>query len=92
MKFIDLDMKTDQIEYHKFFKKQKSAGDPGVCSNPQPISIDKIKNKDKEWNEYKDAFLQSLNSDEIRKYNKMINIVKRIRKIGFSENPQKILT
>lgn len=85
MSFIGIDLHSNQLEYHKYFNKHKSAGDPEVTNNPKPISINKITQKDSEWNEYKDVFLKALNENELEIYNKMMKIVHHCRKVGFEK-------
>ena len=85
MDFIGIDLHPNQLEYHRHFKKHKSAGDPEVSSNPKPVTVDKVVNKDKEWEEYKDTFLKSLTQAEMEKYKKLEGVVNDIRSRGFKK-------
>lgn len=85
MDFLGIELHSNQLEYHKHFKNHKSAGDPEVTNSPKPINPEKIINKDSEWEEYKDVFLESLNKNEYYKYMYMNEIVKDIRNFGFKQ-------
>jgi len=85
MKFIDLDIHKNQLEYHLHLKNHKSAGDPQVTSSPQPINPKKINDRDEEWRNYREKFLASLSIKQRNKYDYMSDIVKNIRSNGIKK-------
>jgi hypothetical protein len=83
MNFIGIEMHPNQLEYYKHFKTHKSAGDPEVTHNPKPVNPEKIIKRDNEWLKYKDVFINSLNEDQLKKYNEMMDIINNVRQKGF---------
>jgi len=83
MNFVGMEPHPNQFEYYKHFKTHKSAGDPEVSSSPKPIDPSKIEKRDEEWREHQDIFIESLNEQERKKYEEMMQVVSEIREKGF---------